>query len=533
MADSNIEQLLKQILGTKLGKDMRQAIHDGIEQCYEDGKVGAVDLVARQRIDNLVANVPEGSEKDSELVDIRVGVDGDEYPSAGEAVREQVTDLKSILSVNTEIIGTMTDTEYDSESGKESYINVADKRWFLYGSISGVIESVSIHIGSLAENGITIEFWERDDTNLVKIHEENVPLNRLVKGAMNTICPSKIIRSEKQILISVKSTLGTIKATEPKGYNTIYADDLESETLSETDLTTYYNICIVGFVTALIPKVVNKTEFDALKNEVSNIETVKTFTIGENDNVARVITEAMKSKGSIVYIEPYEHDCFQEWEDYFGTGYFQNLSSGRGIELRNDIHIIGRSGCKLILHYTGNNDYVQSEFSLFNNPRGSSGYEIENVCFETSKIRYVIHDERGSDETPYKVRYSRCRMIQDNSESTWDHSRACIGGGLGLHGDVVVEDCIFSTATSERNKDSLAYHNSAGANAQNSLVIKNCYCEGDSTLQIASYGDSILKSKVVIANNSFGSPIEELHWDGGDGNMDIFYINNEIRNNKI
>lgn len=42
MADSNIEQLLKQILDTKLGKDMRQAIHDSIEQCYEDGKVGAV-----------------------------------------------------------------------------------------------------------------------------------------------------------------------------------------------------------------------------------------------------------------------------------------------------------------------------------------------------------------------------------------------------------------------------------------------------------------------------------------------------------
>ena len=38
MADSNIEQLLKQILDTKLGKDMRQSIHDGIEQCYEDGK---------------------------------------------------------------------------------------------------------------------------------------------------------------------------------------------------------------------------------------------------------------------------------------------------------------------------------------------------------------------------------------------------------------------------------------------------------------------------------------------------------------
>lgn len=96
MADSNIEQLLKQILGTKLGKDMRQAIHDGIEQCYEDGKVGAVDLVARQRIDNL-AKLQEGSTTgDAELVDIRVGFDGNKYTSAGEAVRTQAKQIKEI-----------------------------------------------------------------------------------------------------------------------------------------------------------------------------------------------------------------------------------------------------------------------------------------------------------------------------------------------------------------------------------------------------------------------------------------------------
>ena len=97
MADSNIEQLLKQILDTKLGKDMRQAIHDGIEQCYEDGKVGAVDLVARQRIDNL-AKLQEGSTTgDAELRDIRIGYDGTEYETAGEAVRGQVESLSEDL----------------------------------------------------------------------------------------------------------------------------------------------------------------------------------------------------------------------------------------------------------------------------------------------------------------------------------------------------------------------------------------------------------------------------------------------------
>lgn len=98
MADSNIEELLKQILSAVFGKDVRQAIHDGIEQCYEDGKVGAVDLVARQRIDNL-AKLPEGSTTgDAELQDIRIGYDGTEYENAGEAVRGQIGSLSEEIA---------------------------------------------------------------------------------------------------------------------------------------------------------------------------------------------------------------------------------------------------------------------------------------------------------------------------------------------------------------------------------------------------------------------------------------------------
>lgn len=105
---SNIEQNLAFILSSRYGKDVRQAIHDAIHDCYEDGKAGATDLIAREQIAdtdkklsaqiaNLVANAPSGSEKDSELVDIRVGYDGITYTSAGEAVREQVGKLSEDL----------------------------------------------------------------------------------------------------------------------------------------------------------------------------------------------------------------------------------------------------------------------------------------------------------------------------------------------------------------------------------------------------------------------------------------------------
>lgn len=94
---SSIQQFLNKILSSRYGKDVRQAIHDGIEQCYEDGKAGAIDLVAREQIANLVAN-DEDSDGNSELIDIRVGADGKTYATAGEAVRGQVSSIYEKIS---------------------------------------------------------------------------------------------------------------------------------------------------------------------------------------------------------------------------------------------------------------------------------------------------------------------------------------------------------------------------------------------------------------------------------------------------
>lgn len=180
----SIEQYLGDILSARYGEEVRHSIHDAIHQCYEDGKAGAVDLVARERIDNLVAN--EGStEKDSELVDVRVGYDGTTYDSAGEAVRNQAGSLmgdlnyhrkstKNILDISNVVTGkTINDSGAFSDSGNNAQSTVK----FL------PVESGATYVCSvdgIAKNMLVIAFYSSNSessfiSRMMNVKEFTVP----------------------------------------------------------------------------------------------------------------------------------------------------------------------------------------------------------------------------------------------------------------------------------------------------------------------------------------------------------------------
>ena len=235
----------------------------------------------------------------------------------------------------------------------------------------------------------------------------------------------------------------------------------------------------------------------------------KEFYIGANEEYTTIrscISEAIKYKGSIVHIKSGVYDLTEEFSDEINskkTHQYGNL-------LSNDIHIIGDSGAIIKMNIPDDEDiarYSHVYASPFYTDRTSNGgFILENVYIESKNTRYSVHDDVGENNNNISrtVKFINCHFV-NNGGVGYDNGngdfRNCIGGGLGTHDYIYIDNCRFDTSSNY----GAHYHNNQWYDtAKSNITVSNCYFGRNCTFGVSSIGPSNYISETRVNNNSFG-----------------------------
>ena len=184
---------------------------------------------------------------------------------------------------------------------------------------------------------------------------------------------------------------------------------------------------------------------------------------------------------------------------------------------------------KLICNYTGSNENINKDFSVFTSYIGSGDFELINCNIEASRIRYCIHDECGSETTSnsYEHKYINCDLYLDNTNNPYfANYKFALGGGLGNSGIIILDKCIFK---SKNVSVDVSYHGNYGTSdistsGKSEIYVTNCYFEHG--MQLALPNPETNKKKIIYTNNSSSN---DLKTTGVESYWDIYKWNNEIR----
>lgn len=249
---------------------------------------------------------------------------------------------------------------------------------------------------------------------------------------------------------------------------------------------------------------------DWKKTEDSKVRQVVEIGEGKQFSALKSGFEYANSIGNCdIYVYDGVYDIIAE---YGGNDYFANLSesdvyNNPGLFVGKGNHIIFSSGAKVLCHYTGDNQYVQMHFSPFNaNVKLSAingDFSIENLNAESSRVKYTFHDEYNGASIEYTHKFKNCKMYHDNTNNDYRDTTQCLGGGLGTHGYIEIDGCIFDGVPINDQNITMSYHNGVTEGCKSNIHVKNCVSNG--TFYLQSYGVSEDITTMVVSGCKLGS----------------------------
>ena len=452
----------------------------------EISRAKGTEETLKSRIDNI-ASLPEGSTTgDAELQDIRVKADGTTATSAGNAIREQVSELKEDLTniyseeylynqYNDLTFLTTTDTNFYKISTitKECIIrNVKLK------GQSGVKSFIAILRKGIVKYKEALNIFGSDNISITEI---NIPC----------------IKDDEVFIGGIKGSIAyrTDSVNGIGYYHFENADVGEKVTvIDDSDAKFRYNLDI----SIAIGNIANNSIALSDKREIVTIGNGKMF-----EKLIDGLDYAYKRGNCDVYIYQKDYDIQEE----FGSNYFKNWTYvdkiyGGGPVVGNNCTYTFAPGSKVIFYYNGDNNAVRGAFSPLNS--GNGNFEIYGLNMYAKNCRYNIHDENGRNgilpDEVVKHIYKECYLYKDNTNNTFNNNHT-IGGGLARAEIIEIENCVFEGA--ESGTPSLSYHNCLG-NGASKITVKNCVFKNHGTAVFSAYGGSDKMTDVICSNNYCG-----------------------------
>ena len=167
------------------------------------------------------------------------------------------------------------------------------------------------------------------------------------------------------------------------------------------------------------------------------------------------------------------------------SGYAGHSVTYRGLPLGNGCELIGEGNVKLYFeNRLTSNPAIAQYFSILN-PTQNNVVENIDIEIKDDSCRYLIHDDFATE--------AGVNVFRNMHLKGYSHLGTAIGGGFGTKNTYVIERCTFEGIG---ESIAIAYHNNVG-NGQSRLYINGCYCEGSIILK--HYGVSTKKSTALIS----------------------------------
>lgn len=438
------------------------------------------------RVDNIIAHNNDTA-GNTELVDIRVDIDGITHNSAGTAIRRQIVDCvrktagKNKFNKNSDTLIRGKYVLY-SDGGEGENANYCYDTLKTAGNVTYTVSP---------NDNVHIAFFDKDGNYISGVLATS---NKTFTTPINAVT----------MIVSIKITYLDSFQVELGNTVTDYSP-YESGTDGETLLS-------------------RSVPFDKLSEKVQ--KTIgKIVNVGSGYEYTSLLKALKDHKDEAItcYIHTGVYDLESEYTAEYGVGYFSTYAGyntddvfDRGLNLCDGTVLIGVGNVEIRFNYTGENDQVKRYFAPINTTQNNI---VRNITLSIGEAccRYGIHDDFAS-AGGINV-FENCYFTGVSTLNTF------IGGGFGENNTYIIENCVFENAGGLN----IAYHNNEKTGAKNRLAIKNCYCNG--SIRGGMYGNSTEISLMTVTNCRALSISCVLTDDTGtytNENIKLLSWNNEI-----